>query len=221
MAKIEQSTILDLSRDIKEKLRTKAFKKSPAVIARLKREKKSAMASNRKIGYAKRRINKENKRPSITKEELEANEERIRNLELQYQDPKVLQNEINMKSGKDFDFLINLGDTVKIEETWGKKRSIFRVNSKNFRKKDVGEVELTLLRRWKSAITKGIKEEENENVQKGLTKLLSPVQKNIEVLTGEREEEEIFEEIEDDEEYPIYVDMAGENINIFISGARK
>ena len=217
---IEQGTVLDLSREVKKQLQDKSQKETRKEVNALRREKKQIITQNRKLGWAKRRVKKEIYKKGQTKVEIKTNLTKLKNLEEQYQDPAILQNEINMKSGKDFYYLVDLGDSAKIQETWGKKRNIFKIGSKQFQKRTPGEIELTLLRRWKRSLQKGIEEEENEKIRKGLEKLLSPIEKNIQVLTGEIEEEDVEAEIKK-EDYPIFTDITGENISIFLSGTRR
>ncbi len=211
---IDQNYIHDLTKVIKKNLKEGAYKKKPKQIKQLEAEKSEIIKDNRILGWDKRKLRKEREIPDLPKKAIRAIDEQINELEQDYQSTATIDNEIAMAKGQPFYFNISLSGFTKVR--WGKKRDTFNVKSTQFEKREPGQIEAALLRLWESSIEEGIETDKRPTVVAGLTKLLVPIEQNLDVAEGVLDVETMIEK----EKYPILIDMADEIVKIYITGAK-
>ncbi len=216
----EQGYIHDLTKVIKKNLKEGAYKKTPKQIKQLESQKSEVIKENRILGWEKRKLRKEREIPGLPKKAITAIDERIKEIKEEYRplnvitDKYVTNNEISMAKGQPFYINISLSGFTK--ERWGKKRDSYNVKSTQFEKRAPGEIEAALLRLWKSSVEEGIETDKRPTVVKGLTKLLVPIEENLNVAEGILDIETMIEK----EKYPIMIHIIDDMVKIYITGAK-
>ncbi len=212
----EQDYIHGLTEQVKSNLKAGKYKRTKAEIKSFQKGRADLATENRKLGWEKRKLNKELKK-RLPAEAKEAIRSQIEDAEFTSARNRAksakIANQIQMGKGKKFFFEVDLSGFSK--ERWGKKRPVYRVSSEQFEKRTPGEIEAQLLRAWRDSINEALKTEKRPKVREGLKKLLTPVEQNIKVAEGEEMVDVLAKA-----DYPILIDLDEEEIEFFITGAK-
>ena len=179
----EKSTIFDLEKQIKERMKKDLGKDALGEIDFLKSKREKQKQHNYKMGAYKRKINKIIKSSKSTKTEKKQAEVSLKNIV--YFDLKKVDNEIKMAAGKDFSFGLNTkfgSHKIKASELL-KKKNIPEFISKLV-KKDLEKAKSKEPNKVYSRLEKKV--QNNILMSKGVD------QDDLEYLEGEEEGSEVM-----------------------------
>ncbi len=218
---ISQDTILNLSKRIRSLLEDGDFEGTKKSIERIKEAKENRIEENRLRPGKIKKLRKKLQSGELTKKEAKEEFAKLSELETEYKPPEDLQNIIEKQEGDPFHFNVRLsGFTTTL---WGKKRSILKIGSKEFKDKQIGTVERRILIHWARALEEYIEEVDEDKQREGLEGILQSVLAHIEVLDGEISAEELDEYLRAKELYPIlvYIDPALATIKVFAASKKS